>query len=412
MHDVARVRNTYDVNAVVLFKFGVQRKQKRRVPASPTTLSRPDFATLARFEVSHHLVHICNMAFLSSEACSTQAFSVLPLELFLHVLDQLVGTSSGLQPIAYNSSSHATKTLRTLTLVSRNVYYVASQYLYSHCLYLDNCTNYTRLRRTLGLNIGHHPQTLKYGEAGRSDELFARTTRYMTSIFISPLKADKDIDTPMVRLPQVIDLCCTLGRTLKRLALDLHPIYASTSEVLHVKPHLSENNIFLHMPHLEELITSYNAVNYFPYAPPNLKRLAITFQELKDTEVDFCFSTSSLETLVFLRPPELAASDVDLVFSSYKGSSLDVILVDVNSNHRTPTGTRAWKESDAVRMWEIDVPTSFYGDEDELVLCDTHVWTHGVNGTLWSQGKRRMASWAEIQRRLAGPVHLLADPLP
>jgi hypothetical protein len=163
------------------------------------------------------------------------------------------------------------------------------------------------------------------------------------------------------------------------------------------------------MPHLEELVASYNVLDYFPYAPPNLNRLAITFQELKDTQVDFCFSTSSLQTIVFLRPPELTASDIDLIFSSYKGKSLDVMLIDVNSNHRTPTGTRTWNDDDAVRVWEIDVPTSFYGDEDDLILSDDYIWTHGVQGTLWSQSKRRMASWADIQRRLAGPVHIIAD---
>ncbi|KAF2831609.1 hypothetical protein CC86DRAFT_141392 [Ophiobolus disseminans] len=340
-------------------------------------------------------------------------FSILPVELFLHVLDQLVATHCSLQPIAYGPSNAITQTLRTLTLVSHDVYLIASRYLYLYCLYLNNCTNYTRLRRTLGLNLGYHPQALRFDQASRNDELFAGMSRHISSAFISPLKSEQDCGaTPMVRLPQVIDLCKTIGLTLKRLALDLQPIYASASEVELVRPHLSEKNIFLHMPHLEELVSSYNVLDYFPYAPPNLRRLAITFQELKDTQLDFCFSTSSLQTLIFLRPPELLASDVELLFSSYKGRSLDVVLVDVNSNHRTPTGTRTWKDDDAVRVWELDVPTSFYGDEDELILCDDYMWTHGVNGTLWTQSKRRMVSWADIQRRLAGPVHLIMDAMP
>jgi hypothetical protein len=28
---------------------------------------------------------------------------------------------------------------------------------------------------------------------------------------------------------------------------------------------------------------------------------------------------------------------------------------------------------------------------------------------LWSQDKRRMASWEEIERRLAGPVHTIME---
>jgi hypothetical protein len=339
-----------------------------------------------------------------------RAFAILPVELMLHVLDQLVGTCNRSQPIAYGPSNVITKTLRNLTRVSRNMYPVASRYLYSYCLYLNNCTNYARLRRTLGLNLGSHPQSLNYGESGRNDQLFEGMSRYITSAFVSPMKTKQDVmTTPLVRLFQVIDLCKVIGVTLKRLAIDLQPVYTSGSEIVLVKPYLSENNIFLHMPSLEELKVSYDALDYFPYAPPNLKRLAITFQEFKDAQIDFCFSTSSLETLVFLRPPELLSSDVDRIFSSYKGKSLDLVLVDVNSNHRTPAGTRSWTNDDTVRIWELDVPTSFYGDEDELVICDDYIWTHGVQGTLWSQSKRRMASWADIQKKLVGPVHLIMD---
>jgi hypothetical protein len=332
------------------------------------------------------------------------------MELFLNVLDQLVATRNGHQPIAYLPSDSVTQTLRSLTLVSRKVYHIASKYLYSHCLCLNNCTNYARLRRTLGLNLGRHPQALSYGDAYRNDALFADVPRHITSVFVCPVRTDKDAKlTTLVRLPMIIDLFEIVGHSLKRLALDLSPIYAPSSELERVLPHFSKNNIFLHMPNLEELIASYDVLDYFPLPPPNLKRLAMTFQELKEPQIEFCFSISSLQTLVFLRPLELMSSDIELLFSSYKGKSLDVVLVDVNSNHKTPAGTRNWSADDAVHIWEIDVPTSFYGDEEELILADTYIWTHSVNGTLWSKEKRRMASWVEVERRLAGPVHLIMD---
>ncbi|KAF1934905.1 hypothetical protein EJ02DRAFT_460830 [Clathrospora elynae] len=342
------------------------------------------------------------------------AFSRLPLELFLNVLDQLVGSRDGHQAVAYESSNVITKTLRALTLVSRNIYLIASRYLYSHCLYLDHCTNYALFRRTLGLNLGNHPQALRYGEVGRNDALFteAEIPRHFTSVFISPVEVKRDIGgkiTPLVRLPQIIDLCNTIGSTLKRLALDLHPVYATPSEVALIRPHVSENNVFIHMPKLEELIISYEATNYFRFPPPNLKRLAITAQELTETQEEFVLSIPSLRTLVLIRPIDLTAKNIDTMFEAYKGKSLDVVLIDVNSNHRTPKETRSWKVDDAVRLWEADVPVSFYGDEDELILCDNWIWTHGVKGTLWSQEKRRMASWEEIERRLVGPVHTIVD---
>jgi hypothetical protein len=348
--------------------------------------------------------------YLPTKTCAQRTFSVLPSELFLIVLDELVGTRDGQRPIAYGPAHATTASLRNLTLVSREIYPIASRYLYSYCVYLDNCTKFTTFREILGLKLASHPHTLNHAEPGRHANSSPDIPRYITSAFLSPITAPHDTASiPLVRLPHIVDLCMTVGRTLKRLALDLQPIPAAASEVEFVRPHISQNNIFLQMPLLEELIASYNVLDYFPYAPPNLKRLAITCQEIKDIQVDFCFSTSSLETLVFLRPPELRSADIDLIFSSYKGKSLDVILVDVNSNHRTPNGAETTSNNEVVRIWEMDVPVSFYGDEDEIILCDNYIWTHGVSGALWQQSKRRMASWADIQRRLTGPVHVIMD---
>jgi hypothetical protein len=350
------------------------------------------------------------MANLPTEACANRAFSVLPLELFLNVLDELVGTRDGQQPVAYGPRHASTVTLRNLTLVSRDVYPIASRYLYSYCLCLISPLNFAKFRRTLGLHPGSRTQALEDGEPRLSNELSTNIPRYITSAFIAPMKIPQvSTSTPLVPLLHIIGLCMTIGLTLKRLALDLGHFYVAARDIDSVRPHLRENNIFLQMPLLEELIASYNVPKYFPYAPLNLKRLAITCREIRDTQVDFCFSISSLETLILLRPRGLRSADIDRIFSSYKGKSLDVILVDVNSNHRTPNGARNTSNNDAVRMWEMDVPVSFYGDANELVLCDDYIWTHGVGGTLWQQSKRRMASWADIQKRLAGPVHTIID---
>jgi hypothetical protein len=136
------------------------------------------------------------MAYITSKPRMRRAFSKLPLELFLNVLDQLVGTTDDRHPVAYEQSNAITKTLRALTLVSRDTYLIASRYLYSNCLYLDNCTSYARFRRTLGLDLGYHPQALQYGEAGRNDELFseAEILRHITSIFISPAEVQRITD--------------------------------------------------------------------------------------------------------------------------------------------------------------------------------------------------------------------------
>ena len=340
----------------------------------------------------------------------------LPPEVILSILDQLVGTAHGLQPI-YDPSSPVTRTLRALTLTSHSIYPVASRYLYRHCLYLCDCASYARFRRTLGIDLGgNHPQSLAYGQAGRNDDLWndAKILQNITSAFISPMKllgetSEKERPTPMVRLPQIIDLCNIIGITLKRLVLDMQPVYSPPSEFGSVRLSQKDKNIFLGMPNLQELVASYDVLDYFRLPPPSIKRLAITIQELHEIAMGFCFSVSTLQTLILLRPMELSAADINSLFSAYKGKCLDIIFVDVNSNHRTPKDTRDWTDSDNVRIWEVDVPTSFYGDEDDLILCDNWIWTHAVKGTLWDQQKRRMTSWSEVQRRLAGPVHHIID---
>ncbi|KAL6703146.1 hypothetical protein ACN47E_010139 [Coniothyrium glycines] len=331
----------------------------------------------------------------------------LPPELLYHVLDQLVSTNDGREPVAFEPSNDITKTLRALTIVSRSTYSIASKYLYSRCIYLHNLTNYARFRRTLELDLQYHPEALEPGQFARNDQLFAEANilQHISSLFVSPTRTNNDSKgATLVRLQQITDVCQTIGGNLKRLALDFHPVHVPRKDYLLLNLNNRNSSIFVKMLKLEELIISYHVLHYFQYPPPNLKRLAVTAQELSEV-MDFMRPVSSLETLIFLRPTNLSSSNIDTIFSTYHGKQLDVVLVDVNSNHRTPKRTRSWATDDCVKIWEADVPTSFYGDEDDLVLCDNHIWTHGVSGDLWKNGWRRMASWAEIERRLAGPVH-------
>jgi hypothetical protein len=351
------------------------------------------------------------MAPSRSKASPQRAFSVLPIELFLNVLDQLIARVNGLQPIAYDPSNPITKALYNLTLVSRDINLIASRYLYSHCVWLDNRTSFNLLCRTLGVGLASPAQVVSHAtEPFHDDHVSARIPRSISSVFIWPYDVQgSGSSMPLIRLPWVIALCKTVGPSLKRLAIDFTPFIRDTRDIEALSSSQNQNNIFLHMPNLEELVTSYNILDYFSMAPPNLKRLALPIQELGESSIDFCFSLSELQTLVVLRPIELRAKDIEVIFSCYSGKSLDVILVDVNSNQRTPVGTRSWTNGDTVRIWEADVPTSYYGDGDELRLCEDYIMSHGIKGTLWTQDKRRMASWVEIQRRLAGPIHLIMD---
>ena len=334
------------------------------------------------------------------------AFGPLPVELYLNCLDQLVGTRDGRTPVAYEPSHRVTRTLRALTLVSRTAYIHASRYLYTYCLYLNDATRHSCFRRTLDLDLGNHPLALEYGQAGRNEQLFteADIRRHMTSLFISPARSERCTvnRTPRIRLPQIIDLCMAIGSTLKRLAIDINPVYVPGLEQIIMKPYCSSRNIFLKMPNLEELICSYDTSDYFSFPPPNLKRLAMTANDMEPSHLDFYFMQSSLEMLFIIRPEVLTKRHIDELFTRYNGRHLDIVFVDLNNNHATPRRTREWTADDKVTIWEADVPVGFYGDDEDLILTDNWIWTHGVRGDLWEQDKRRMRSWAEVQRILAG----------
>lgn len=339
-------------------------------------------------------------------------FSKLPVELFFSILDELVSTSDGRQPIAYAPSNVITKALRALTLVSRFAYLAASRYLYSRCLFIHNRTSYVRLQRTLGTDFENHSLAPSTRQRSRYERLFQQAAcipRYTTSMYFSPTGGSKDEKNLMVRLPEIIDLCKCIGANMRRLALDFQYVISSPDEFHSTVSHHRENSIFLYMPRLEELIISFDVLDHFRFPPPHLKRLAITAQGLTEVQEDFYRSIPSLETLIFLRPMELKATDIDRWMDSCMGHVLDIVLVDVSVNHATPVGTRDWKDDDTVRIWQVDVPNSFYGDDDDLMLCNDWVWSQAINGRLWTADKHRMTPWKDIEKRLAGPIHSIID---
>ncbi|KAH7109467.1 hypothetical protein B0J11DRAFT_554741 [Dendryphion nanum] len=335
-------------------------------------------------------------------------FPPLPNEIFLCVLDELVKSRNGQQPIAHKPNGPITKALRALTLTSRRIYPVASQYLYARCLFLGDYISFSCFRRTFGLPLGYnHPVSLDYGEAGRNQTLFesAHIPQHFSSLFISPARRDEQ-HTPLLRLPEVIDLCEVVGSNLKRLVLDLLPVYSVSSELRSLN---IQKRLFSSMVVLEELVVSYDVMDFFPAVPPKVCRLAVTTQGIDDALLDWALSMPLLETFMILRSPDMNRDDVEKIFAQCptpRAKPLDVVLGDVSSSHCTPEGTREWKDEDIVRFWEIDVPTICYGDESDLVICDAWIWEQAVAGTLFKKEKRRMLSWPEAKARLVA-LHLL-----
>lgn len=319
----------------------------------------------------------------------------IPLEIFLHILDQLVGTKTGTPPIAYAQSDPITKTLRSLTLVSKQLYPVATRYLFSHCLYIDSATRLHQLQRTLGFkdDIGYCQAGchVPYDSKQENHRAPGNVQKAITSVYLSPKPLGW---TTLATLPQVVGLLGFLAPTLKRLAINLEPGFVPDLTVTS-----SVEKIFSKLTSLEELICSAGCDVFYRSRPPNLKRLAMDESGLRTINRFFCFAIPSLERLVVKRCSKLSRGHIEYIFEAYDGAYLDVLFVHVAAKHGTPEGSRDFKPDDKVHLYELDVPTSYYGDEDESALCREWIWQKALHGTLWAEEGRKMENWSNMKAK-------------
>ncbi|EUC41900.1 hypothetical protein COCMIDRAFT_29393 [Bipolaris oryzae ATCC 44560] len=318
-----------------------------------------------------------------------QAFGPLPSELLLNVLDQLVETCNDYRPVVRSRFDIVTRTLHSLTLVSRSVHPMATEYLYSNCVWLDCPGILSHFCATLGLD--HEHQTTVQNIKGPPKPIFSR---YVTSIHISPVPKRnlwEDDWTDSIRLPTIINLFNTIGPNLKRLHLSLNHFIFCWDDTEAEGSYVIDPNIYSNMLLLEELIICCYVIGRFPNPPQYIKRLAIVTDHFGDAECNFYQSSPSLESLVFLRPYTMTADDVDTLVDLYQGESLDIILVDMDSYYTTPIGTRNWKSDHTVRIWEASMPPSRGNPSGQWI------WDQGAAGTLWDQKQRRMPLWSEIE---------------
>ncbi|KAF5844293.1 hypothetical protein GGP41_002784 [Bipolaris sorokiniana] len=335
------------------------------------------------------LVDTILMSNRTSTTTQGQAFGPLPPELLLNTLDKLVETCNDHHPVARSRFDIITRTLHSLTLVSRSVHPIVTEYLYSNCVWLDSQGTLGHFCATLGLDDQH--QTTVQNIKRLPKPTFSR---YITSIHISPIPKRnlwEDDWTPSMRLPAIINLFNTIGPNLKRLHLNFNPFMFTWDDTEITDSYLIDSNIYSRMFLLEELIIGCYVVGHFPNPPPNIKRLAIVTDHFGDAEWTFYRSSPSLKSLVFLRPYTMTADDVDTLVDLYQGESLDIILVDMHSYYTTPVGTRNWKSDHTVRIWEASMPWS-PGDP-----ADQWIWDQGAAGTLWGQKQRRMPPWSEVE---------------
>lgn len=115
----------------------------------------------------------------------------------------------------------------------------------------------------------------------------------------------------------------------------------------------------------------------------NLKTLALYNQDVMGEDFwEKLGKLKYLETLVLTRADGLMDTDMKQSWRRHCGvekRGLDIVLVNVENYREELRGSERWKE-DEISVRELDVGTSYYGDEDEIELCQEWVKRRVLRG--------------------------------
>ncbi|UNI14669.1 hypothetical protein JDV02_001273 [Purpureocillium takamizusanense] len=310
----------------------------------------------------------------------------LPAELLLHVIEcVLPGNSRALLPPWHSS----TRTLLSLTRVSRATYGHASKLLRQRCVYVDSSVRLATLLQCIPRLVPTLPPV--------------PALRNVTSLYLTPFGPSLDDQPTAV---WVRELLCEVCETLRRLVVQmpfgsLDPL----DDHLNVRRTLREG--FEQLTGLDEFVClgEYPALS-LPEAPtdvwrlwPKLKRLALFGVPADSHWLWWDVATlPDLGHVVLARARRLGETNIkDEYFHKLPrgderlGRRIRVVLLDA-----------AWEvpELDTARWAEIDpegrmtvevheVPVPFYGDETPQELVTGWVKRGALDGTLWEwRGER------------------------
>lgn len=327
----------------------------------------------------------------------------LPLELIFHIIGSLVS-----DPRTILRQSHpTTRTLRSLALVCRATYPVAVNYLRQNCVYVDNDRRLRELIYCLEATGDRAP-----GGDGRGPAL-----RPITSMYLAPFGGSLDDQPTAV---WVRELLCLVRPSLARLIVDM-PLRSLYPADDHLDVRKTLRAAFCALAGLEELVCVRDELYLDVQEPgwrvgrerevaawtfwPRLKRLA-----LYNVDADLGFwrgvrGARQLEQVVLTRADGLVNYCLKSAFLGVGGPvagegavqvangqgepprPLKVILVNVSNSHPEHlVGQWRWDKVDPgnlVTVMTYDVPTSFYGDECHISLCQEWVKAAAVRGDLW-----------------------------
>lgn len=304
----------------------------------------------------------------------------LPTELLYHVIEAVLPSN----PRALIPPSHiSTKTLLSLTRVSRDTYGLASRLLRERCLYIDTSRRLAQLLLCIPRLVPSLPPVM--------------SLRNITSLYLAPF-GDKLDDLPTAIW--VRELFCEICSTLRRLVVSM-PF--ESLELL--DDHLDMRRVlregFERLEKLEEFVClgDYPVLS-IQDAPtevwglwPNLKHLTI-FGAPVDNHWLWWYIASqrNLEHVILARSLGVEATNIKEEYfhklprdDMRLDRNIKITLLDAAFVWRGVKTSR-WKEYDPKGRMTVelyDVPTSFYGDETPRELVTTWVKRGALDGSLW-----------------------------
>jgi hypothetical protein len=325
----------------------------------------------------------------------------LPPDLILYVID-FIPPASDTAKIAYEPSHILTRTLLALTLTSRIIYPTARRLLYTHCLYVDSPRRLRCLLSSLSAYTADPaaPQSLPPIESKPS------TIQHETSLYLAPFLNDTINDLPTAQA--VHHLLSLLAPTLRRLVIDI-PVRSFRPEGDNFGIRLILQKAFTQLTSLElfcsaryQLFLDYleDDIGWFKGFEkanvwPRLRTLALYNCDLSSERLWLALSMAErLETLVLTRADGVQEVDFrsEWIARGNGDRGLTVWFVDVDGGRGVPETIEEPDESDKIKIMVGRVPTSYYGDEDVIELCQNWIKRLALRGEAGFQDELRNLS--------------------
>ncbi|KAG8165053.1 hypothetical protein KVR01_005328 [Diaporthe batatas] len=326
----------------------------------------------------------------------------LPLELIFNIIASLLGPPQ----IIHNPAQSSTKTLLSFTLVCRATYPVATNYLREQCLFIDNDRRLRDLINTV--------ESTKHRFQGyRLTIQPGSSIRPISSLYLSPFARTIDNQPTAIWIRELFYL---VHPTLRRLVIDI-PLRSLCPADDHLSVRKTLREAFGLLTALEEFTSVRDELYLDVLEPewrtdreaavwtlwPRLRRLALYNVDADERFWKSVRAMGALDTVVLTRADGLESTCMKSeYFGTAPGSGasneievesapprpLKVVIVNTSTNQPNyMAGRWKWDKIDPTNVMKVmtyDVPTSFYGDENPIYLCQDWVKTAALRGEIWA----------------------------